>query len=327
MIPPLKFKPILKEKVWGGERLRDLAGKPIAPGEKIGESWELSDRQDDCSVVADGPLAGRRLRDLLAENPAEIYANGPGPLPSGRFPLLIKFIHAAQPLSVQVHPDDAYCRRNGLNDAGKTECWYLLQPPEKGVVLGVEPGTTREEFGRRLEAGELEMCLHYEPVEAGDLVFCPAGTLHAAVPPMVFAEIQQNSDITYRVYDWNRVGLDGKPRELHVRQAMEVAEIAPPQGLVRKPTRLADSPFRQEELLDCDKFAVHRWRIERSADRGEREEGFEVLMCLDGLGAVEAASGKPVAFGRGDTLLVPASCREYRISVDAPATLLRAVGR
>lgn len=327
MLGPLKFRPILKEKVWGGDLLGELAGKDVPPGAKVGESWELSDRPGDASVVACGPNAGAELRTLLEERGQAIYGTGPGPLPNGRFPLLVKFIHAAQPLSAQVHPDDDYCLRNKLDDVGKTECWYILQPPERGVVLGMAPCADAGRFREMLDAGKLEDWLHFEPVYAGDLVYCPAGTMHAALPPMVFAEIQQNSDLTFRVFDWNRVGLDGKPRELHVEKALEVLDFAPAKGLVRKPQRLANAPFVSERMLDCDKFSVERWRFASDAPRGEREEGFEVLMVLEGRGAMEGG-GERLPLRRGDTVLIPACLRQYRVSVsDAPLVLLRSAGK
>ena len=320
MLGPLKLRPILKEKVWGGDALRDLAGKPILPGARIGESWELCDRPEGVSVVAEGPLAGQRLRDILAERGEEVYGRGPGALPNGRFPLLVKFIDAAAALSVQVHPDDAYCEANGLDDAGKTECWYVLRPPAPGLVLGVKPGVTPQRLRERLAAGKVEECLHVVCARAGDLVFCPAGTLHAALPPMVFVEIQQNSDITFRVYDWGRVGLDGKPRELHVERALETMRFEP--GPEAPPKALTDTPFVSERMVKCDKFVVDRWRIGSTARRGERPEGFEILICLGGQGAIETPDGAALPVRLGDTTLIPACAAEYTIAPQTPMTLL-----
>lgn len=326
MLGPLRFQPILKEKVWGGEALRDLAGKDVPSGAKIGESWELSDRPGDESVVAEGPEAGRSLSDLLAEHAADIYGGGPGALRNGRFPLLIKFIEAAKPLSVQVHPDDVYAEAHGLDDVGKTECWYVLAPPERGLVLGLEPGVTRERFAEAIREGRVEDCLHFEPAKAGDLVLCPAGTVHASTPPMTFVEIQQNSDITYRVYDWGRVGLDGKPRELHIERALETIRFEPDSGLIRPPTPVPGHLFVCERLVDCDKFAVERWRVDRTCERGESPDAFEILICVEGEGGLDAPEGG-ARLRKGDTVLVPACVRSYTIEVRGPLKLLRAVGR
>ena len=326
MLGPLRFEPILKEKVWGGEALRDLAGKDVPSGATIGESWELSDRPGDESVVAEGPDAGRSLSDLLAEHGAEVYGAGPGALRDGRFPLLVKFIEAAKPLSVQVHPDDAYTETHGLDDVGKTECWYVLAPPERGLVLGLETGVTRERLAEAVREGRVEGCLHFESVKAGDLVFCPAGVVHASTPPMVFVEIQQNSDVTYRVYDWGRVGLDGKPRELHVEQALETIRFEPVSGLIAPPMPISSQPLVREGLVDCDKFAVERWRVEATCERGDRPDAFEVLICVEGEGAVDAPEGR-ARLRKGDTVLIPAGVRAYTIRVDTPMKLLRAVAR
>ena len=327
MMGPLKFRPILKEKVWGGESLRELAGKEIAPGEKIGESWELSDRPGDASVVASGPDKGRTLPELLAADADAIYGAGPGPLRNGRFPLLIKFIHAALPLSVQVHPDDAYAEAHGLKDVGKTECWYTLAPPEKGLVLGVQPGTTVERFRDLALSGRIGECLRYQAVNAGDLVLCPAGTVHASLPPMAFVEIQENSDVTFRLYDWGRVGLDGLPRELHVEQALETVCLDPRSDLVMKPEAVSGYDFAWERLVDCDHFAVSRWRVEGRVPRGPRAREFEILICLEGRGRIVESSGSTTAVKCGDTVLIPACVQEYTMECERPTALLQAVGK
>jgi mannose-6-phosphate isomerase len=203
----------------------------------------------------------------------------------------------------------------------------VLQPPDPGVVLGVREGTTKDELRRRIGEGTLEECLHYESVKCGDMVFCPAGTLHAAVPPMVMVEIQQSSDTTYRVYDWNRVGLDGKPRELHVEQALEALDLAPRRGLTPEPTPVAETPFRRELLVDCDKFAVSRWTVASDAPRGKRADEFEALVCIGGDGEIATEGAPPVRIALGDTILVPACVPDYSIRAASEMTLLHTVGK
>ncbi|HRU05748.1 MAG TPA: class I mannose-6-phosphate isomerase [Candidatus Brocadiia bacterium] len=319
MLGLLRFEPILLEKVWGGERLRDLAGKAVPAGARVGESWELSDRPGAESRVAEGPAQGRTLRQLLEEHGRDIYGAAK-PQKNGRFPLLIKFIEAAQPLSAQVHPDDARCERDGLADLGKTECWYLLAPPERGVQIGLKPGASRERLRAALRAGRVEEWLRYEPAGAGDMVFCPAGTAHAAMPPMVFVEIQQNSDVTYRLYDWGRVGLDGKPRELHVDQALEAIQFgAAEQSYV---TRASDEPFQR--MVDCDKFTVDRRRLSRGMATVNTEGRFVVAVAVAGAGEIAGPDGAAVRFRAGDTVLLPAAMDEATVRAGTALAWLEA---
>ena len=319
MLGPLRFEPILLEKVWGGERLRDLAGKAVPAGARIGESWELSDRPGAQSRVAEGPAQGRALRQLLEEHGPEIYGAAK-PQKNGRFPLLVKFIEAAQPLSAQVHPDDARCQRDGLDDPGKTECWYLLAPPDRGVQIGLEPGASLERLRDALAAGRLEEWLRYEPAAAGDMVFCPAGVVHAAMPPMVFAEIQQNSDVTYRLHDWGRVGLDGKPRELHVKQALDaICSDAPERSYV---TRASDQPFQR--MVDCDKFVVDRRRLGKGEATVKLDGRFVVAVAVSGAGRIAGLEGPAVRFRAGDTVLLPAAMNEATVRAGTALTWLEA---
>jgi mannose-6-phosphate isomerase len=191
----------------------------------IAESWEIAAHPHGDTKVANGPLRGRSLAALTSEYGSELTGTFASP---GRFPLLVKLLDAHEKLSVQVHPDDVYARTHEDGELGKSEMWVVLHAePEAALVLGLQPGATREAFGEALAAGRLEEWLHVLPVQAGDAVCVPAGTLHAILGGTVIAEIQQNSDATYRVYDWNRAGADGKPRPLHVDKAMEVIDFQP----------------------------------------------------------------------------------------------------
>jgi mannose-6-phosphate isomerase len=217
MLYPLTFEPRLKERLWGGHALADLYGKPLPPGVPVGESWELSDRPGDASVIANGPFAGRDVRWLMEHHGAGVL--GTASAPGGRFPLLVKILDAREILSVQVHPPAALAGR--LGGEPKTEMWYVTHAvPGATLSAGLKAGVTREEFQRRLGDGTVADCVHQGPVQPGDTMFLPSGRIHALGAGMVIFEIQQNSDTTYRVFDWNRVGPDGRPRELHVEPAL-----------------------------------------------------------------------------------------------------------
>ena len=205
------------ERVWGGNHLDALYGKPIPPGKIIGESWELSDRPDAQSIVDSGEFDGWTLRQLLEKYPREML----GKLPDrARFPLLVKYVDAGDKLSVQVHPDDDGAKQ--FNDLGKSECWVVVHAePGAQIVRGLKPGTTREDFARAVEENRVEELLHYFEPQTGDVIALPPGTVHAIGAGLVVAEVQQNSDVTLRIYDYNRMGLDGKPRALHIKEALE----------------------------------------------------------------------------------------------------------
>ncbi len=217
MLYPLTFHPILKERVWGGRNLEQLYHKPLPPGVPVGESWEISDRPGDVSVIANGPLAGKDLRWLMTHHERDLL--GEARSANGRFPLLIKILDAEEKLSLQVHPPAH--KAAGLRGDPKTEMWFITRAaPDAALYVGLKRGVTREEFERRIAAGTVDQCFHRVPVKAGDAMFLPSGRVHAIGAGLVIFEIQQNSDTTYRVFDWNRVGTDGKPRDLHVAQSL-----------------------------------------------------------------------------------------------------------
>ncbi len=221
MIPlyPLYFEPILRRLIWGGHRLGTILHKSIGPGSDYAESWELSDYHDQVSVVRDGPMAGTTLRELVRDRAEELFGSS-GDIQE-QFPLLVKFIDAAQSLSVQVHPDDEKGRKLA-GDNGKTETWVILAAdPGSLIYAGLRPGVGAEQLREAIESGQVEPLLHRFEARPGDSILIEAGTVHAIGAGVLLAEIQQMSDATFRVFDWNRVGTDGKPRELHIRQAME----------------------------------------------------------------------------------------------------------
>ena len=217
MLYPFTFRPIFKERVWGGRELERLYHKPLPPGVPIGESWEISDRPGDVSVIANGTLAGKDLRWLMENHAADLL--GEARPQGGRFPLLIKILDAQDKLSLQVHPPPAKAAE--LGGEPKTEMWYVAEAaPGAELYVGLKRGVTRAEFEQRIKAGTVAECFHRVSVRPGDAMFLPSGRVHALGAGLIIFEIQQNSDTTYRVFDWNRLGLDGKPRELHIPQSL-----------------------------------------------------------------------------------------------------------
>jgi mannose-6-phosphate isomerase len=215
---PFTFHPIFKERVWGGRNLERLYRKPLPPKVPIGESWEISDRLDDVSTIADGPLAGKDLHWLMENHERELL--GDAKSQHRRFPLLIKILDAQDKLSLQVHPPASKAAE--LGGEPKTEMWYIADAqPDAELYVGLKRGVTRSEFEKKIQNGHVAECFHRLTVKSGDAMFLPSGRVHAIGAGLVIFEVQQNSDTTYRVFDWNRVGLDRKPRALHVRESLE----------------------------------------------------------------------------------------------------------
>jgi mannose-6-phosphate isomerase len=253
MLYPLIFRPIFKERVWGGRAIERLYGKKLPAGVPIGESWEISDRPGDASVIANGPLAGKDLRWLMEHHERELL--GDAKSANGRFPLLIKILDAQEKLSLQVHPPAHKAAE--LKGEPKTEAWYIADAaPGAELYVGLKQGVTPAEFETKIKTGAVAECFHRVPVKAGDTMFLPSGRVHAIGAGLVIFEIQQNSDTTYRVFDWNRVGLDGKPRDLHVAESLasiDFEDFEP--GLVQG--RSAEGgPVRLRELVRHDLFRV-----------------------------------------------------------------------
>jgi len=299
----LRFEPIYKHVVWGGRRLEPLLGRVLPGLDPVGESWEVVDLPDDQSTVVGGPLAGETLGGLRSDRRDELM--GTAGLLGGRFPLLLKFIDAARTLSVQVHPDEEACIRLGGGARPKTEAWFIIdRDPGAVLYVGLRPGVTRDSFARAIEQGNVDELLHRLPVEPGDFVFLPSGTIHAIGEGIVLAEVQQSSDTTYRVFDWNRVGLDGKPRQLHVAEALESIDfdqVGPP-DIVR--------PASGRDGVRCSSFEME---LVRASGAGTELVGRGPLAVMGVRGDGDAelkAGGDTAALGLGQTILVPDSAAE-----------------
>jgi mannose-6-phosphate isomerase len=312
---PLFFQHVFAERVWGGNRLGHLFGKHLPEGKVIGESWEMSDRPKEQTAVAGGPHQGQSLRYLMEQDPEGLLGHALAARRPAHFPLLIKYIDAGQDLSVQVHPDDEGCRALGIQDRGKTECWVVVAAePGSRINRGLKHGVTRQDFEKALKAGRVEETLHFLRVQPGDVVAIPPGLVHAIGKGIVLAEIQQNSDVTFRVYDYNRKGLDGKPRELHLEQSLATIRFEGPapgffkedmaadcvaRGIMQDGTKPRLSPLLHGRYFDLRRLHLPPgalWRFDTPA------RSATVVMCLQGKGHL---AGHALTIGR--TLLLPAA--------------------
>lgn len=330
---PLTFEPVFRDYMWGGRRLEQLFGRNLPPG-IVAESWEISGHHTTPTRVAHGPLAGLSLPEVLARLGKDLVGrNAQGTLARGRFPLLVKLLDANLDLSVQVHPDDRYALANE-GDLGKTEMWYVLHAgPGAEIIYGLRPGITRDDLARAIAAGELAKTLRRIIVRPGDAVCIPSGTVHALLSGLVVAEIQESSDVTYRVYDWDRPGPSGRPRSLHEAKALEVIAFdrALP-GVAQPQVVRQEAGVRVERLASCVQFAVERVILDGGATfQGECDgASFEIWGAVEGQARVEHPAGAgwpggPVGLRAIGWALLPAALGRFALrAVDGPCTLLRA---
>lgn len=294
---PLRFTPLAMERVWGGRHFETLLGKSLPEDSVIGELWEIVDRPEAQSVVSEGPLRGTTLHDLWSESREAIFGACHLADPSPRFPLLLKLLDARERLSVQVHPPSH--RAEELRGEPKTECWYFLDAgPNASIFAGLKHGVTEEAFKEALAAGTVEEKLHRIPVRTGESIFIPSGRLHAIGEELVIVEVQQNSDTTYRVFDWNRMGLDGKPRDLHRDHSMSSIDFGDFEPSV--------TPALETIVADCPFFHVGKTLLAEPMDLSVPGD----FCILTGLTGEAECSG--VRLLPGDFLLLP-SCLEQAI--------------
>ena len=320
MLYPLLFRPIFKDRIWGGRELERLYAKKIPAGQPVGESWEISDRPGDASVIANGPLAGKDLRWLMEHHAAEILG-GAKPAAEGRFPLLCKILDAREKLSLQVHPPASKAKE--LKGEPKTEMWFIADAaPDASLYVGLKRGVTRAEFERKIADGSVADCFHRVPVKAGDAMFLPSGRVHAIGDGLVIFEIQQNSDTTYRVFDWNRVGLDGQPRELHVAQSLASIDFNDFEPKLVE-TKFADGGKIQKCSLVSDPlFDVESWMLNSGTSGLLKSKKLQIVAVTGG--SVEIKSGSTVVnLSAGDFSLIPASLERTEIIAKSDAALLR----
>lgn len=316
---PLRFAPIYQYRLWGGRSLAGVLTAPLPDG-PIGEAWVLSDREDHASRVADGPLKGRTIGELLAQFPNEVMGRLAGRF--RRFPLLLKFLDAREMLSVQVHPSDAHTDLLPAGETGKTEAWVVLEAGAKSrVYAGLKPGATEGVLRQALANGDLADRLASYAPKPGDAFFLPAGTVHSLGGDIVVFEIQQNSDVTFRLYDWNHVDAKtGKPRALQIDQALACIDFGESAGGPAAPVTEQITPVLRERLFHCDKFRLSRLRSETPFSVGA--PGLPgMLVCIEGAGEVEHGGATyPVA--RGDVYLLPAAIGECTLQPRGAVTVL-----
>lgn len=311
-IETLTFEPVYQQYIWGGRNLETVLGKRLPTEDGIyAESWEIVDHKDGQSVVKEGELKGWPLSRVVAERGADLLGKHH---PQEKFPLLFKFLDCQANLSVQVHPNDAQGAKLHPPDLGKTEAWVILAAqPGSRLYAGLKEGVDRETLESKLREGTAEDCLHVIEPAVGDCIFIPAGTVHALAEGLVVAEIQQSSNTTYRLYDWNRVDAEGNSRQLDIERGVGVTDFERGPVDPQTPCRIDD---QRERLVTCDKFVLDRVTPSASSEFAT-DETCHILAVLEG--SVEIGSTR---ISKGETAILPASCQKARMTADSNTTLL-----
>ncbi len=318
---PLKFIPVLKQRLWGGTKLNTVLGKDTGDSSDIGESWELSGVQGDVSVVSNGFLKGNSLTELIEVYMSELVGDRVFEKYGNEFPLLIKFIDANDVLSIQVHPDDSLARKRH-NSFGKTEMWYVMQADEgASLISGFKRDTSKDEYLKALDAKKLEDLLASHKVAPGDVFFIPAGRVHAIGKGILLAEIQQASDVTYRIYDFDRRDAEGNTRELHTANALDAIDFSGGgdfktsyQAKQNDVTKIVESPYFVTSLIDLEGHELRKniYNI----------DSFVILMCMEGSGEIIYHNYQKESVKKGETVLIPADLEEFSIKAQDHCKLL-----
>lgn len=314
---PLKFEPILKERLWGGTKLKEVLGKPIE-NDITGESWELSGVKGDISVVANGPLAGTSLQEIIDQMPEELLGKDVVERFGKDFPILIKFIDAKQDLSIQLHPNDALAKERH-NSFGKTEMWYVMDAdPGANLIVGFNRNVTKEEYSESLENDTLLDLLNYEEVKEGDTFFINTGKIHAIGAGVLLAEIQQTSDITYRVFDFNRKDKNGNLRELHTDLALDAMDYKKKDDFKVDYRRDLDTV---NTMVDCPYFKTNFLNLNQNLDLEiSKRSSFTILMCVGGSAEIKSDT-RSVGIRKGETVLIPANSKSISIKTSGTKLL------
>jgi len=308
---PLQFEPILKERIWGGTKLKTYLNKPITSN-ITGESWEISTVDNDVSLVANGAFKGKSLNELIAEFPEEILGTKVYYRFGKQFPLLFKYLDAREDLSIQLHPNDELAKKRH-HSFGKTEMWYVMQADKDArLIVGFKEKSSPEEFLQNVKDKTLLNILDTKKVQQGDVFFLDTGTIHAIGAGIVIAEIQQTSDITYRIYDFDRVDANGNQRELHLDLALEAInyETVEAQKLYSKKENVAN------EIVHCQYFTTNVIPLNGTLSVVKNQESFTVYMCVDGDFQI-VLNGETFPYQKGDTVLIPASLTDFQIAGNA----------
>jgi mannose-6-phosphate isomerase len=315
---PARLEPIFSPRLWGARNVAPFFPEKSNLAEPLGEAWLTG---NDCAF-ANGPYEGKRLADAWREMPAEWTGSSAR---GAAFPLLIKFLFVEDKLSVQVHPDDDYAARHeqAAGGRGKTEMWYVVRARAGSeVMVGLKPGVDREKFGRAIQDGTVEECLRHIQLRAGDAIFVPAGTAHTIGPGFVLCEIQEHSDLTYRVYDYNRRDANGQARELHIEKALETIRFGEQRGGKIQPVRIERESLATTYFAACRYFVTEKWEFDKGLSQRVRPERFELLIFLEGSGEIHWGT-EQVKCGPAQVWLLPAALGTYELRLDSHSEVLR----
>ncbi|MFL1011307.1 type I phosphomannose isomerase catalytic subunit [Flavisericum labens] len=308
---PLKFNPILKDKIWGGQKLKTILNKK-ADLPNMGESWEISDVEGDTSIVNNGKFEGKSLKELLETLKGNLIGEKNYKVFGNKFPLLIKFIDAKQDLSIQLHPNDELAEKRH-NSFGKTEMWYVFQADEgSNLIVGFNQKVTPEKYLKHLEHKTLTEILNFDKVKKGDTYFIEVGRVHAIGAGVMVAEIQQTSDITYRVYDWDRVDDQGNERELHNDLAIDAINFDMPDNFR---VNYSKTPNQSNEMVSCPYFTTNYLDVSELLKKQNTQDSFYIYICVGGEASI-TANGFSEKIVKGETLLLPAVIKDYEIQAE-----------
>ena len=306
---PIKFNPILKDKIWGGQKLNTILNKE-SELPNIGESWELSDVEGDTSIVSNGSLKGQSLKDLLETYKADLLGEKNYKVFGNKFPLLIKFIDAKEDLSIQLHPNDELAAKRH-NSFGKTEMWYVFQADEdSNLIVGFNQDMTPEKYLKHLEDKTLTEIMNFDKVKTGDTYFIEVGRIHAIGAGVMVAEIQQTSDITYRVYDWDRVDDEGNERDLHNDLAIDAFDFNMPDNFR---VNYSKEENKSNQMVSCPYFTTSYIDLNTTLEKENNNDSFLIYMCVEGEAEI-STDGFSEMIKAGETVLLPAAIKHYKIA-------------
>jgi mannose-6-phosphate isomerase len=316
----LTFDPIIKTTRWGGTKLGTVLHKPIGSGDRYAESWEIADFSNDRSYVNSGSFKKSSLNQLLSEHKKEILGKHSY---FEHFPILVKFLDVADRLSLQVHPDDEYTQTHQIKTSGKTEAWIILESnPESRVYAGLKKNVSPQDFSDSIRAGNIDSCVHSFPVKPGDAILVPAGTVHALGEGILLAEFQQMSHLTFRIHDWGRLDLNGKPRELHWEQALASIHFNQQMISPAKPVMI-DNEKGLQELIRCEHFVIRKYTTSQNIEFTGTDNYFRIFTIVTG--SAEFSQGnRKVLYKTGQTILAPAITTEFSIKPVGEAQILEA---
>ncbi len=328
-IYPLKFYDIFKEAVWGNRNLAKVLDKKLPGRKRIGESWEIADLGEDVSRVENGPYKGWTLNSLCRKFPKELLGYQVDIEKSEGFPLLIKFLDSEEKLSVQVHPDDCYAQKNERGKFGKTEMWYVIHAQRGAqIVYGLKSGVEREQFVHAIESGKIEDSLKTVSVKPGDALFVPPGCVHSIGGGIIVYETQQSSDVTYRLYDWGRAGFNGKPRQLHIAEALDVIDFEFMGDPLKAFPTVDRDGCRKSYIAACRYFAIELITCAKFIIEDTHSRSFHALSALEGSGRIYVddyfqGGGRSQRIRKGETVLIPAAAGIYTIEPDVSLKFIK----